>query len=538
VSIFFRVPAAPPMTSPPHVSSSISAGDLFWWRVDEPTNPMVINATMGFARPLTLAEVRDALRPHVENNLRLQSVPKPLRIGSWRPYFLVTVLLSLAAAPFWSGCACTAVALGLLLGVVLETYLGRQWCWAKVKGFTIEDHVRLHSLQDPTPECLHQFIDQEASKQLPRDQAQWLVFVIHNVEGGGSRLLFRFHHVVGDGAGLGVWFYHLCTDDERKLADAEERKATIAKRKSERPQRKRPSLLTVLDGLLATVLIIVGGTWKMLLGLWRDSNSPLKGPRSGHKRTARFSPKLEFQVDEVKRVGKSIRSDITVNDTMCALVAGALRRYFQALSLHPDQMVVRMTMPYNMRRNPLAPVRLENAFSVLFKSLPVHLATPEERILHFHVRMLLLKRGVEATLGAILTESLTWLPTALMRLVVLRFTICSSAVLTNVQATTQPFAICGQPFQDCAFWVPTSSDIGIGISILTYVDKININFIADSSLIDDWAPFVEHLAQEWEEMKGLPTKTGLKVDCCPDIQAGTMDVLRACARWGFPRNCR
>jgi len=27
------------------------------------------------------------------------------------------------------------------------------------------------------------------------------------------------------------------------------------------------------------VLIIVGGTWKMLLGLWRDSNSPLKGVR-------------------------------------------------------------------------------------------------------------------------------------------------------------------------------------------------------------------------------------------------------------------
>lgn len=34
-------------------------------------------------------------------------------------------------------------------------------------------------------------------------------------------------------------------------------------------------------------------------------------------------PALRFRVDEVKKVGKSIDPGITVNDTMCALMAGA-----------------------------------------------------------------------------------------------------------------------------------------------------------------------------------------------------------------------
>ncbi len=118
------------------------------------------------------------------------------------------------------------------------------------------------------------------------------------------------------------------------------------------------------------------------------------GPKLGKKRTAIPSPSLTFSVEEVKRVGKSVSPATTVNDTMCALIggephplqstpsmadampsAGAFARYYQARGLHPEQMMMRVTMPINTR-SPKAPIQMENAFTVVFKSLPLHLPTP------------------------------------------------------------------------------------------------------------------------------------------------------------------
>lgn len=362
------------------VSSKISAGDLFWWRIDEPVNPMVINVLLGVPGPLTPAELRDTLRPHVVDNLRMQAVPKPTKIGGWRPYFCAALLATVIAVAILRCYVFPILSMGLVIGFLLESYLGQQWKWEKVSGFALEEYVKLHTLESDTAECLHQFIDEVASTQLPRDKAQWMVWVLHNVPGGGTKLLFRFHHVVADGAGLGLWFFKMCLSEEQQKADEAARKDMINKVLADRKAKRKGGLkgmakvMATIDSFVLRVLVIMSGILKMLI-LMRDSNSMVKGPKLGKKRTAIPSPSLTFSVEEVKRIGKSVSPATTVNDTMCALIGGAFARYYQARGLHPEQMMMRVTMPINTR-SPKAPIQMENAFTVVFKSLPLHLPTP------------------------------------------------------------------------------------------------------------------------------------------------------------------
>eukprot|EP00668_Euglena_longa_P010262 GGOE01012443.1.p1 GENE.GGOE01012443.1~~GGOE01012443.1.p1 ORF type:complete len:526 (-),score=174.15 GGOE01012443.1:509-1924(-) len=471
------------------------------------------------------------MRPHIEGNARLQGVPRPNGIFNWRPYFIASVLVSLLLAIILRCCGGYLIALGLFVGIFLETYTGRQWRWEKLKGFALEDYIKLHVLTDNTPQGFHNFLDEVASIQLPRDKAQWMVYLVHGTE-TGCKVLLRFHHVIADGAGLGMWFYNMCVDEEQQKKDLEARKEMAAKAKANRGgKRSNRGTLDTLDALCAKVLIILGGLLKLLL-LQRDSNSPVKGPKVGRKKTAVLGQDLLFQLEEVKKVGKALHPEMTVNDTMCALIGGTFTRYYKSLQLHPEQMMMRVTMPINVRYG--STIKMENSFTIVFKSLPIHLPTPEERIAHFHIRMGMLKSGMEPQLSILLQHVLTWLPEPLMRLVVLRFTICSSAVLTNVLASAAPFYVCGQKSLNTAFWVPASGDIGVGISIMTYTDQVGVNFISDENLIADWAPVVRFLREEWAAMKAIAEREQ-PIALLPQKAA---NLLTICKKWGFPWNTR
>eukprot|EP00667_Euglena_gracilis_P024137 EG_transcript_27587 len=172
------------------VSTKLTATDLFWWRVDEPQNPMVINILVEFEGVLTPVAVRNALEAAVAENIRLHGVPTSRFANNNNNN--------------------TAGAWGLLAGCLAVLTTGSQWYWKPVPHFSLEEHIRLHVLEERSEDCLRQFVDEEISHQLPKDRAQWRGIVIHNTPGSGSRALFRFHHVIADGAGLGQWFYGLC----------------------------------------------------------------------------------------------------------------------------------------------------------------------------------------------------------------------------------------------------------------------------------------------------------------------------------------
>eukprot|EP00667_Euglena_gracilis_P010146 EG_transcript_10318 len=478
------------------VSEGLSAADLFWWRVDSPTNPMVVNILFGAEDVLTLAEVRDALRGPVADSLRFHAVPTPHPVGRWRPYLALGLCLGLAGGGLLGWWA-AAVTVGGLLGVVLEVACGTPWRWQPVADFSVEDYLRLHTLEEATEEGLHRFVDDSLSQPLDRSRALWQAILIHNVPGGGSGLLFRVHHVIGDGAGLRSWFDAVCLP-------AKECDANAVNNETPKPRPARVpgrSLREAMAGWLLCLLLAAHSVWK-LLTVPRDSNSPLKGPLTGRKVTARPSPALSVLVSDLQAVGKSHHCSVTLNDTLVAWLAGAFRRFFLAGGLHPDQMLLRVMMPVNLRR-PSATPAVENRFGLVLKSLPVHLPAARQRLATVRARMQLVKLGIEAPLGMLLMAGLALLPERVMRAVVGHFVRCTTAVLTNVVGPAVPYRLAGHALQRCTFWVPSAGDMGVGISLYSYCGTMGIGLMVDTGLLSDPQPLVEALREEWREMAAL-----------------------------------
>lgn len=488
--------AVPEFRASPHLSFY----DVFWWMVDEPQNPMVINVLVESDGVWTPEGLRATLEAPVRDNIRLHSYPAS-RLAN--------------AAGLW----------GLLWGLLISLYHRGTMYWAPVPAFNIDDHIGLKVLQAPTDECLHRFVDEEVSCQLPKDQAQWRAVVIHNVPGGGSCFLFRIHHVVADGEGLGHWFHSLCQAEgpsataapvapkaadlraDKQLAWAAPPRPAASVPYSPRSPAPRRGVFGVvlrlrdlIDFLLVEVLLAVYSALKLLF-IERDSNSPLKGPNAGRKKTGTTLRRLHLPVEEVKALGKAYASDITVNDVLCTLLAGAFRRFFRRYKLHPEQMTMRVTVPMNMRRSNRPPIDMDNCFTLVFKSLPIHQPTVQERLATFHVRMGLMKMSIEPRMGTILMGGLRWMPQWVVSRALDHFTTCSSAVLTNVLTSRTRLVFAGQTISSLAFWVPTSGDIGLGISLCTYCDDINIGLIVDENLLDDLEPLLHDIEAEWAEMK-------------------------------------
>jgi diacylglycerol O-acyltransferase len=234
-----------------------------------------------------------------------------------------------------------------------------------------------------------------------------------------------------------------------------------------------------------------------LLSLARDSNSPLKGPVTGTKRTA---VALRLAVSEVRAVGYLLCPGATINDTLCALLAGALRRYFVKCALHPDQMVVRVAIPVNMR--PVgAPAKMENVFALTMKSLPVHLPTAAGRVAAFRARMRLLRLGPEASLGLVLMGLFSCMPAWALHRVVDYFTFRATAIVTNVSGPRAAYRLAGHPLDDGMFWVPTAGILGLGVSLFSYQQTITVGLVADAGVLGDLQPLIEALHAEWAEMR-------------------------------------
>ena len=105
-----------------------------------------------------------------------------------------------------------------------------------------------------------------------------------------------------------------------------------------------------------------------------------------------------------------------------------------------------------------------------------------------------MKIGFESHIGMLLFHTLPWVPKVVRERIMEHFTMCGSGVFTNVLASPVPYRFAGHEIKDLGFWVPCSGDFGLGISVCTYIDKINIGLIVDEGLLPNWcaAPRPHH----------------------------------------------
>jgi WS/DGAT/MGAT family acyltransferase len=225
-----------------------------------------------------------------------------------------------------------------------------------------------------------------------------------------------------------------------------------------------------------------------------DSATLLKGALSGRKVVAWCEP---LPLDRVKAVGKALKC--SVNDVLLSCVAGSIARYLRDRGEDPTGKEIRAMVPVNLR--PLEEAcQLGNRFGLAPVVLPIGIENPLERLYEVRDRMQQLKGSYQPLLAYALLAVSGVLTKPLQDALSNVFLQKTTAVMTNVRGLDKPVRICGSTVRQSIFWVPSSGNVGLGVSIVSYVGGVQFGLIADSRRCPDPQKIIERFAPEFETL--------------------------------------
>ncbi|UXI69929.1 WS/DGAT/MGAT family O-acyltransferase [Tahibacter amnicola] len=394
---------------------------------------------------------------------------------------------------------------------------GTSASWQTDPDFDLDWHVRLTALPGKAGKAeLERLVGQLASTPLDQSKPLWQFHVVENYR-GGSVLIARIHHCYADGLAL-VQVLLSLTDaapDAQQKADLarvwlnkdqgnviqrllEPTKAGIAKAVTVGEKVIEKGVELFSDPALAAELAREGGeiTRELAhaLSLADDPPTSFKGPLGVSKRVAWAEP---LPLEEVKAVGKAL--GCTVNDVLLACATGALRGHLIERGNAVDGLVVRATVPVNLR--PLEHAKkLGNHFGLVFLDLPIGEPNPLGRLERIAGSMRELKRSRQAALTFGLLAAVGMAPVAVQRAALELFSRKATAVATNVPGPQMPLYLAGCKVRELMFWVPQNGTIGLGLSILSYNGHVYFGLIGDAKRVDDPDAVVQRFGQEFEKL--------------------------------------
>ncbi len=443
--------------------------DTAWLRMERPTNPMMITAVLVFDERMPV----ETLRRLVEAR------------------FLAYARFRQKAVDAATGAT-----------------------WIEDAHFDLDWHVRRAALpgrEQDEKRALEAFTGELASTPLDPGKPRWQFHLVEDYA-GGSAMIARIHHCYADGIAL-VQVLLSLTDTERHPAPAqtlpqawlktdgagvERRVGAVARYTKLGGKVLDRGMAMYRDPTLASVLAKEGGeiARELLyaLALPDDPPSLLRGELGVSKRVAWAEP---LCLDEVKAVGRAF--DCTVNDVLMAAAAGALRGYMRGRGVDPDGLTLRATVPVNLR--PLEHAKkLGNHFGLVFLDLPVGEANPARRLERVAQCMRELKDSRQAIVAFGLLAALGMAPQSAQGLALELFSRKASAVATNVPGPQQPLYLAGCALREMMFWVPQTGSIGIGLSILSYDNRVHFGLVADARLVPDPDAAIAHFRKEFDAL--------------------------------------
>lgn len=449
----------------------MSLVDTAWLRMERPTNPMMITGVLMLDEPMTLEKFK--------------------KLVSKR--FLAYPRFRQKAVDTPAGAA-----------------------WLEDQDFDLDWHVRMTALpgrSDSKSEkkAFERFVSQMASTPLDKSKPLWQFHLVEKY-GGGSALVARIHHSYADGIAL-VQVLLSLTDTTRKPEKNSELRAAWLKQDGVEVVRRVGAVDRYLklggkvldkgremyrDPTLATMLAKEGGEiGRELLAALALSDDPptmLRGKLGVSKRVAWAEP---LDLDEVKAVGRAC--DCTVNDVLMAAAAGALRSYMIERGEDLEGVTLRATVPVNLR--PLEHAKkLGNHFGLVFLELPVGESNPIRRVERVAKCMNDLKNSRQAIVAFGLLAALGMAPAALQSVALELFSRKATAVATNVPGPQQPLYLGGCRMREMMFWVPQTGSMGIGISIMSYNNRVHFGLIADAKLVPDPDAVIQRFGPEFEKL--------------------------------------
>jgi len=225
-----------------------------------------------------------------------------------------------------------------------------------------------------------------------------------------------------------------------------------------------------------------------------DSPTLLKGKLNGKKVVAWCEP---LPLDDVKTVGKAL--NCSVNDVLLSCVAGSIGRYLSDRGDDPAGKEIRAMVPVNLR--PLEEAwQLGNRFGLAPLVLPIGIDNPVERVYAVRARMQELKGSYQPLLAYGILAVSGLLTKSLQDALSDMFLQKTTAVMTNVPGPAQALEFCGSTLRQSIFWVPSSGDVGVGVSIVSYAGGVQFGLITDSQRCPDPQKIIDRFTPEFESL--------------------------------------
>jgi WS/DGAT/MGAT family acyltransferase len=228
-----------------------------------------------------------------------------------------------------------------------------------------------------------------------------------------------------------------------------------------------------------------------------DSRTLFKGNPALQKRVAWNEP---MPLGDIKAISKAL--GCSVNDVLLSCVSGALGTYLRQQGHKTEGCEIRAMVPVNLRRGVSKdPARaLGNKFGLVPLTLPVGMLHPVQRLYEIRSRMQALKGSYQALLSYAVLNAMGCFSESIQQRVVEFLTSKATAVMTNVPGPQQPMYMAGARIEQILFWVPQSGDIGLGISILSYNQKVQFGLISANNLVPEPKKIIQYFEPEFEKL--------------------------------------
>jgi diacylglycerol O-acyltransferase / wax synthase len=425
-------------------TEGFAAADSAWWRMEDPTNLMMITGVLTFDRAPDFGQASAALKTRLADR--------------------------------WDRFRMRVVEGGLpLIGGIR---------WEEDPEFTMAYHLQRTRLDEPGDrDALQRRVSELMSMPLDYERPLWQMHYVENYEHGGA-IIVRLHHCIADGMALVEVLLSL---DEKRGRKQPRRKTRLPAINGRTHSALEP-VLNLTGQVLAPFRTTLGimGVLTKLAAMGADVDSVFRGPL-GRKKVAVWSDPIPLET--IKRVGKKLGG--TVNDVLLSTVAGALRIYMDGRGRDLEHgETLRAVVPVNLRRAD-EPLTLGNRFGTVFLTLPVGTWDPVERLHALKHHMDRLKRSPEAAVIFGLLQLLGKTAERLLVAVVNLLGRNATAVMTNVPGPSEPVTFLGQPIRSLMFWVPQSGKLGLGVSVLSYCGQVRIGVATDAGLVPDPERIIE-----------------------------------------------
>lgn len=385
--------------------------------------------------------------------------------------------------------------------------------WVDDERFELDFHLRHVRLPAPgDDDTLKALAARLMSQPLDRTHPLWEIWIVEGLAGDRFALINKIHHCMVDGLS-GVEVIGALLSLTTEGTDDSVRALSWA-------PRRPPSAFTLLRDQAAKPFAACQAVARRLAATARDPRETWdralhsvsaagQAITAGLRLTAatRFNHPigserrlewLSLDLDEVKAVKNSLGG--TLNDTVLAIVAGALHRFLgseRAMERLPD---LRVLVPVSMRSEHERSA-LGNRISAWVVDMPVAEHDPRRRLSQLCAQTARLRTG-DLARGL----EMMWVlgPRAItLAMHLMNWLSPFNLVVTNVPGPQLPLYLLGAPLTAVYPHVPLFTNQGLGVALFSYADRLYWGFNADRDLLPDLAELARCVSAAFDELREL-----------------------------------